>query len=258
MTLTRGVALPSGSTVGGGVLANARPAPDGWTRGLEFATEACLTAAEHVFCHDSPTDKEFQSTVLAEFEAFGIELSVVCSTLSGERNRAEREARAFQALRAKEEFSVGHVLVNGTTQAGLDTGNPALVDATSLGSAVGATAALAALENSIATNLQGYLAWIHTSPGDLVSLVAEDVVYMDDLGAWRSPGGHLVVSSPGYTDLDGSLVASTEVFASTGTIDLIRTEDRNDNRYLAVHEAPAIAVFDPCYLVSIEIATSPS
>jgi hypothetical protein len=68
----------------------------------------------------------------------------------------------------------------------------------------------------------------------------------------------LVVTSPGYVgNIDGELVATTEVFAAVGEIDLVRTVDRSDNRYLAVHEAPALAVFDPCYMVSVSVVTSP-
>ncbi len=60
MTLTRGIVLPPATAVGGGILAQADPLPDGWERGVEFATEACLAAGEHLFCPDSPTEKEVQ------------------------------------------------------------------------------------------------------------------------------------------------------------------------------------------------------
>lgn len=258
MTLTRGVVLPPATAVGGGILAQARPLPDGWERGLDFATEACLTAGEHVFCPTSPTEKTFQGTDLAQFFAYGIEVSVVCTTLGGERARAEREARAFQALQVIEEFSVGHVLATGTTQAGVDTSNPALADATSLGTAADDVAALALIEDSLATNLRGHLGWIHVTPATLTRLVSATAVYLDDMGVWRSPTGHVVVASPGYVgNIDDEIVATTEVFASVGDIDLVETVDRADNRHLAVHEAPGLAVFDPCFNVSVGVSTSP-
>lgn len=257
MTLTRGIILPSATAVGGGILAQARPLPDGWESGVDFATEACLIAGEHLFCPDSPTAKQFQSTSLAEFKAYGVEVSVVCTTLGGERARAEREARAFQALRAKEEGSVGFVLATGETQAGQDTTNPSLADATSGGAAATAAAALAILEDSIASNLMGLLAWVHVTPATLVELVDAGVLYRD-MGNWRTPSGHVVVASPGYVgNIDDEIVATTEVFASVGEIDLVRTVDRTDNRYMAVHEAPALAVFDPCFNVSVAIGASP-
>jgi len=258
MTLTRGVILPSATAVGGGILTQARPLPVGWERGVAFATEACLAAGEHVFCPTSPTEKVFQGTDLAEFEAFGVEVSVVCTTLGGAQANAERESKARAALSVVDEFSVGFVLATGTTQAGVDTGNPDLADAISGGTGADATAALAILEDAIATNLKGHLAWVHVSPARLVELVAATAVYLDDLGSWRTPTGHLVVASPGYAgNIDDELVATTEVFASRGEIELMSTIARDDNRYLAVHEAPALAVFDPCFNVSVAIGTSP-
>lgn len=256
MTLTRGIILPSATAVGGGILANARPLPDGWETGVDFATEACITAGEHVFCSDSPGEKEFQGSDLAEFKAYGVEVSVVCTTLGGERARAEREARAFQALSVIDEYSVGYVLATGNTQAGVDTTNPALADAAASGTGATAPAALALVEDVIAAALHGHLAWIHVAPSTLAELVAASAIHLDDLGSWRSPTGHLIVASPAYgTTIPDEIVATTEVFASVGEIDLIRTVDRTDNRYMAVHEAPALAVFDPCFMASVGIGS---
>jgi hypothetical protein len=257
VTLTQGILLPPANSVGGGILDQANSLPDGWERGVRFATEACISAGEHVFCPDSPTAKSFQGSVLTEFFPYGVEVSVVCSTLGEATADAEREARANQSLAVIDEFSVGFVLATGETQAGTDTGNPALGDATSGGTATTAVAALAVLEDAIATNLKGHLAWVHLTPARLVELVDAGVLYRD-MGVWRTPTGHVVVASPGYVgNIDDELVATTEVFASRGTIDLVRTVDRSDNRHLAVHEAPALAVFDPCFNVSVAIETSP-
>lgn len=253
MTLTRPITLPPSAQGGGGVLNNAGPLEDGWTRGVEFATGACLAAGEHVFCPDSPSEKSFQGSTLAQFEPFGIEVGVVCSTLSGDQNIAEREARAFDALQAKAEKSVGYVLATGTTQAGEDTGNPALVDASSGGASPDPQGALAILDTAIADNLGGLMGWIHVTPEILVQLVEAFAIYRD-AGQWFSPNGNLVVASPGYVaPLDDLLVASTPVYAEVGEIQRIQTVDRSDNRYLVLHEAPAIAVFDPCFLVSVEL-----
>lgn len=256
MTLTRGVVLPPATAVGGGILDQAQALPDGWERGVEFATEACLAAGEHVFCPDSPTAKSFQGTDLTEWFSYGIEVSVVCTTLGGARGNAEREEKARAALTVVDEFSVGHVLATGETTAGTDTGNAALVDAVSGGSAADAAGALAILEDSIASNLRGHLAWVHVTPARLTELLAAQALYRDFDG-WRTATGHLVVASPGYVgNIDDEIVATTEVFASRGAIELMDTVDRDDNRYLAVHEAAALAVFDPCFNVSVGI-TSP-
>lgn len=257
MTLTRGVVLPSATAVGGGILAQARLLPDGWERGLSFATEACLAAGEHVFCTTSPTEKSFQGTDLADFAAFGIELSVVCTTLGGARGNQELTDKGRAALEVIDEFSVGRVLATGLTAAGVDTTNPSLADAVSAGSAATAAEALAILEDEIATGLRGHLAWVHVTPARLVELVAAQAVYLD-IGAWRTPSGHVVVASPGYVgNIDDEVVATTEVFADRGEIELMRTVNRSDNRYLAVLEAAALAVFDPCFLASVAVTDSP-
>lgn len=258
MTLTVGTTFPPSAQGGGGVLANASGFGDRpWTRGLEFATEACLAAGEHVFCPDSPSTKEFQSATLAAFDPVLIEVGVVCSTLSGERNIEEREARAFQSLVAKAEKSVGYVLATGETQAGIDTGNPSLADATSGGSATDAVGALALIEDAIGDTLGGFVGWVHVTPATLTELVA-GYALVRDAGQWLTPNGNVVVASPGYIgNIDNEIVATTEVLAEVGPIARIRTVDREDNRYLVLHEAPALAVFDDCFNVSVTIDSSP-
>ena len=225
---------------------------------MEFATEACLAAGEHVFCPDSPSEKSFGSSTLAAFDPVLVEVGVVCSTLSGERNIAERESRAFEALQAKAEKSVGYVLATGETQAGVAVGtNPSLADATPLAAEADAVAALAAIEDAIADTLGGYLGWVHVTPATLTELLAGYAIYRD-AGQWFTGTGNVVVASPGYVgNIDGQIVASTEVFAEVGNIARIATYDRSDNRYLVQHEAPAMAVFDPCFLVSVTFDASP-
>lgn len=257
MTLVRGVTFPPASTVGGGVLAQAQSLPDGWERGVEFASDACLAAGEHLFCPTSPTEKSFQGTVLSEFIPYGVEVSVVCSTLAGTRNHDELRARASRALAAKSEVSVGRLLATGITAGGEDTGNPNLGDATPSGTTTDPVIAMVLIEDLLAQlgDIQG---WVHVTPAILTHLVAADVVYQD-LTGWHTPTGHLVVASPGYVGaIDGLLVATAEVFASVGSVDRVETIDRSDNRLLAVFEAPALAVFDDCFNVSVALeGTSP-
>lgn len=252
MTLTRAVALPPASTVGGGVLGNARPLPEGWTRGLTFASEACLVAGSHQFCATSPTEKEFQANDgFGSFDPIGVEVSVVCTTLT---SAEERLARARSVLPTIAEFNVGTTLATGDAT----DANPSLADATDVGDAATAADGLVIIEAFIAAAMRGQLAWVHVAPSRLVELVAADVVYRDDMGDWRTPNGHLVVASPGYQiALADLIVATTEVFAEVGAVEQVRMVDWTDNRHLAVHEAPALAVFDPCFNVSVDITTSP-
>jgi hypothetical protein len=216
---------------------------------VQFASEVCLIAGSHQFCPTSPGEKQLQGTDIAEFDPLGVEVSVVCTTLSD----TERLDRAATALSVVAEFNVGAELATGAV-----TGNPSLADATASGSAATAAEALAILEGLIASNLRGHLAWVHVAPSRLTELVAADVVHMDLVGNWRTATGHLVVASPGYeTALADELVATPEVFADLGGRESIQVVDWTDNRHLAVHEAPALAVFDPCFNVSVSITDSP-
>lgn len=233
--------------VGGGVLALAQGFPNGtrWESGVTgIGTGACLEAGTHLFCPTSPTEKHFQGIDTFSFDAYAAEVSVECSTLS---ITTEVEDRASLAVRARAEYVAGTELATGAA-----TGNPSLADATPVATtATTAAGALASLEGAIATTFQGFEAWVHVAPYDLAALVACQVVWRD-LGGWRTPSGHPVVSSPGYqTSMQGTLVASTPVTAGVGSPRGGQTTvDRATNRRMAVFEVPVIAVFDPCGLIS--------
>lgn len=256
MTLARDIELPVPASVGTGILELARPLPDGWERGVTFATGVCLVAGRHQFCPEliaspgSPAEKTFQATDVAEFFPYGVEVSIECTTLS---DTDYRRRQAAAALPLVAERQIGLAAATGTVEGGAL--NPSLADAVASGAEADAAAALGTLEDLIATNLSGQQAWVHVAPSDLVALVAAQAVYRD-LSGWVTPGGHRVVASAGYTDLAGTLTATAEWFAGFGTPELMSTIDRADNTYMAVMEAPALAVFDPCFNVSVDI-TSP-
>lgn len=249
MTLARDVELPLPASAGSGLLDLTRPLPAGWERGVVFATGVCLTSGIHQFCAGSPTEKSFQATDLGEFTPFGVEVSVVCTTLDSEERRVS-QARAALGLVA--EASVGAEFATGAT-----SGNPSLADATPSGAGATAAQALGVLEDVIAGALSGQQATVHMAPSDLVALAAASAV-QQDLAGWVTPGGHRIIASAGYVTLAGTLFATAEVFAGLGTPFEIRTVDRTDNRHLVVHEAPALAIFDPCFNVSVDITDSPA
>jgi hypothetical protein len=245
MTITQPVTLPNPSAVGGGVLDRARPLPAGWERGLIFATEVCLIAGTHQFCPDTIDDKAFQATDEAAFDPYGIDVSVVCTALA---STEERISAARSVLSVVAEYNVGAELATGAV-----SGNPSLSDATPLAAAADVVEAIAAIEQAIADGLQGHLAWVHMSPQVLTTAAAAGVVYRDFDG-WRTATGHVVMASPGYaTALGDTIVATPEVHAGLGEITQVRVLDHTDNRVLAVHEAFALAVFDPCFNVSVGI-----
>jgi hypothetical protein len=253
VTLADRVLIADPPLVGGGVLSLAASFPAGtrWQSGVTgIGTGACLEAGTHLFCPTSPSEKTFQGLDTFSFTPYAAEVSVECSTLS---ITTDVEDRASLAVRAQAEVVVGAELATGTA-----TSNPSLADATPTAAGTDAVDALSILEGAIATTFGGFGAWVHVAPSDLVTLVAGSALWRD-LAGWRTPGGHVVVSSPGYqATLAGTLVASTPVTAEAGrprggqTAYAIGT-----NRRMAVFEVPVLAVFDPCGLISTAFGESP-
>jgi hypothetical protein len=184
------------------------------------------------------------------FTPYAAEVSVECSTLS---ITTDVEDRASLAVRARAEFVAGSELAAATV-----SGNPSLADATPTAAGADAVDALSILEGAIATTFGGFGAWVHVAPSDLVTLVAGSALWRD-LAGWRTPGGHVVVSSPGYqAALAGTLVASTPVTAEAGAPRGGQTAYAiGTNRRMAVFEVPVLAVFDPCGLISTSFGESP-
>jgi hypothetical protein len=229
--------------------------PSGWESGLVgIGTDACLVAGAHLFCVESPgspSEKTYQELDSFEFDPLAVEVSVICSNL-GITTEAESAARS--AASAKAEGVLGAELATGAL-----TGNPSFADATDFGLWADPVDALSGLEGVIADNAGGFQGYIHVAPSDLVLLVAASALWRD-LSGWRSPGGHVIVSSPGYQgSQEGILVATPPIHAAVGEVSGIVAQDRRLNRRMATFEAPAIAVYDPCGAVQVRFPqTSPT
>jgi hypothetical protein len=193
---------------------------------------------------DSPIEKPSERPGDGEtFEPVGITVTVDCSTLGGDPQKF-----AEQGLDAARERVLGMELAVGLT-----TANPALADATPLpGAGTGYAPALAILEQYMAESLGGRLGFVHAAPADLVMLVAAQTLYREGLG-WRTPSGHVVVSSPGY-EFVGTLHATGEVYAETAGAGTLNSVDRNVNTRFITAEELGIVVFDPCFNISVAVA----
>lgn len=240
------ITLPAPRPVGNGLLAVARSLDDpSWVRGVQVNSSTCLTGLPFPYCNDpdSQTDKDTQRPSTVEtFEPTGITVSVDCSTLGGDPQKF-----AEQGLDVVREYELGLELATGVT-----TANPSLADATALpGGGTGYAPALALLEQYMAQSLMGRLGFIHVTPADFVMLVSDDLVRLDG-NTWRSPGGHVVVASPGY-DFDGVLHATGEVFAEVGGRATLNSVDRNVNTRFVTAEELGIVVFDPCFNISVTV-----
>jgi hypothetical protein len=215
-------------------------------------SSTCVDGLPYPYCNnpDSPVLKESQRPPEgADFEPVGITVTVDCSTLGGDPQKF-----AEQGLDAQREIVLGRELAEGLT-----TANPSLSDASALPGAAsnGYAPALAILEQYMAEDLGGRLGFVHVAPVDLTMLVAAQVVYREGMG-WRTPSGHVVVSSPGYTDLTGVLHATGEVYAETAGAGTLNAVDRNVNTRYVTAEELGIVVFDPCFNISVTVAGAES
>lgn len=248
MALEVTITLPAPNPVEGGLLSAARPIEDaGWVRGLIVNSSQCLDALPYPFCNrpgeGDPVEKDVQDVGDADtFEPVGVTVTVDCSTLGGDPGKF-----AGQGLDVLREYTIATELAAGTV-----TANPALSDASVVGSGATPKEALAVLEDEIADAAQGRQAFIHVSPGNMVRI--EGALRWTGT-RWLTPSGNVVVTSPGYTGLT-DLHATGEVFVGVGGRATLTSIDRNVNTRFVTAEELGIAVFDPCFNIAVSIDTS--
>jgi hypothetical protein len=229
----------------GGILAAARPLPDGWWRGVTFSSTQCVPPLSAQYCPDTPEVKTTERTSdVSTFDPFGLVAALECSTIG----RPDIAAQAAETLDVVREWLVGRELAQGLT-----AGNADLADATGLGAATSIVDALATLEEEIADSLYGRLGFIHASPAVGVELMAADVIYLDGV-RWRTVTGNVVVISPGYAGL-ATLNATGEVWAAVGQRETFDDVDRAVDTAHAFAEEAGVVAFDPCFNVSVTLPT---
>lgn len=251
MTLTSTVTLfPSGRV--GGLRAASNPLGGEWQRGLDVGGNGCLAPVRLGPCATGDDDPQRPST-LRTFVPATVRQIVECSTLG----RTDVGAYAAQAADVTIEYALGVELFAGAATenpnlTGVGADNP---DPTDLGLADTPLEALGCLEQEAATALSGRVAFIHVPP--LVSAHLTDRLWRDDAGNWRTVAGNVVVVSPGYSG--ASIYATGEVWAATETIGTRTFTDRQDNTDQAWADQLALAIFDPCFLATIDTGvTCPS
>jgi hypothetical protein len=223
----------------GGVLASASTLPGGWETGVEFLSDGCLTPERVAIC---PDEYEGETDVVgsATFLPIDLRQGVRCSSLA----RLDVAGVAATTLEVTDEYLMGAEL-----QDGLASGNPCLNDATVLGVADTPEAGVAMIEAAGCIALAGRLIVIHVPP--CFAIYLPDICYRDTEGNWRTPLGSLVVMSPGYT---GTTAYGTgEIYAAVGTVGTNERMDRDVNVDEGWAERPGIIVFDPCWIVAVEM-----
>jgi hypothetical protein len=109
---------------------------------------------------------------------------------------------------------------------------------------------LSCLEQHIADELFGAPGNIHASPLLKTHLLHEQVIYSDGR-RWLTAMGNVVIASPGYTGT--TLYATSEVFVAAGQRGVNTAVDRTVNQTSAWAEDLVMAVFDPCWIGSVDV-----
>ena len=242
-----------------GVLAIARALPDGWQRGIQFQSNGCIDPVAPIYGCEQTPKPGVRPGDEATFAPFVDVLAVECSALSA----GGIEQASLDGLAAVREWTVGQVLWSGGGGAFTESPNLLGVD-TPGGTWDTATGAIAAAEQRWAVGANGRVGVLHLPPAVATYAIAEGAITRDN-GRWRSPTGHAVSISTGYTDtvtigagtITGPVIISHAVhhgFESMGKplFDVERTQNTVTARAEELH----LVAFDPCLVVS-EIVTIP-
>ena len=221
----------------GGLLASASDLSAGWENGIEFTPATCLVPERVAVCPEDYTG-ELDEVGPVQFMPIELRQGVKCSSLS----RLDVGRLAGETIDITTEYLLAQELQDGAA-----SGNPALVDATSLGTSTVVGEAISWLEEAGAAALAGRLIVIHVPA--LLSVYLPDTIYRDGEGNWRTRLGSLVVISPGYTGSD--IYATGEVYAAVSPIDTKERMERSTNIDEGWGERFGLVAFDPCFNVSV-------
>lgn len=232
----------------GGILAASLPAPQGWMQGLSIPFYGCgepQLMDRCVTANDEP-----RRLAVAEFFPYGISQGATCSTLS----RIDQKRHAEGRLDATTEWAVARQLATDTLQ----LGTPSFADGTSLGVIADGdfVLAVATLEQAAADAGFGAQWWLH-APIKAASFLADRDQLKDD----KSPTGAPWVISPGYPVQGPTTIrlwATGPVWAAVDEAFTLNDVDRRGNEDTAFSQRSAIAAFDPCVNLYIDITVPAS
>ena len=232
----------------GGILEAALPAPQGWMQGLSIPFYGCgepVLMDRCVTAHDEPN-----RTAVAEFMPYGISQGATCSSLS----RLDQKRHAEGRLDSTTEWAVARQLATDA----LALGTSSFADGVDLGTVADGdfVLAVATLEQAAADAGFGAQWWLHGPIKAAAYLVASDLM-QDHL----SPTGAPWVISPGYP-VEGPttirLWATGPVWAGVDEPFVVGDLDRRNNDDTAFAQRSAIAAFDPCVNLFIDVTVPAS
>lgn len=243
-TVMEGVEVEFDTNPGGyGILASALPAPDGWMRGLSIPFYGCGEPVLQDRCVTS--DDEPHRTSIAEFYPYGIRQGATCSTLS----RLDQKRHAEGRLDSTTEWAVARQLATD----GLALGTPSFADGVSLGTVANGdfVLAVATLEQAAADAGFGAQWWLHAPIKAAAFLVDSDM-----LDGNKTPSGARWVISPGYPVQGPTTIrlwATGPVWVGVEDPFVFNDIDRRGNEDTAYAQRSALAAFDPCVNLYIDI-----
>lgn len=236
------------ATRDGGLLGMALSAPQGWAQGLSIPFYGCGEPILQDRCVTANDEPHRQG--VAEFQPFGISQGATCSTLS----RLDQSRHARGRLDSTTEWAVARQLA--ANPLGLDS--PSFEDGVSLGTVADRdfTLAVATLEQAAADTGFGSVWWLH-APIKAAAFLAREKQLKDGI----SPSGAPWVISPGYP-VEGPttirLWATGPVWAAVDDPLVLDEIERRTNEDTAYAQRSAIAAFDPCVNLFIDITVPAS
>lgn len=257
---------------GGGLLAQSRPLPAGWEKGIKFLDLTCTIPVTMGECpaNDSnlkPT--EGQAGNAFKFRPFDVILAMKCSTLD---NRTDWDALTASELERVKDDAIARELLTGAARdrdLGPDSGPVnALINTSGEvgGDFTTLAAALGCLETATLNNNGGRGATFYMPIAVAWQAMADSLLWRDG-ARWRTVMGSTVIISAGF---DGRglgniedteppaggdnlyVYATTAVWAGTGSTAALHDINRSINDVNARAEQNALVAFDPCNAWAVE------
>jgi hypothetical protein len=253
---------------GSGLLAQSRPLPAGWERGIGFLDPSCVLPVAMGLCPTGDNLKPVQRSESAEFLPFQVIQAVGCSAMD---NRTNLDTLAGGELDRTRDFGIASELLTGIAR---DRDVPpgaadtlALVNtATDMGdTSTDLTSALACLETQVLTANADRGAVLF-SPIAVAYKALELGIFYRDSARWRTVTGAPVLVSAAYDGRKPATIdaqaapqagdklyvyATTAVWAGVGTRETLHDVNREVNDVNARAEDVALVAFAPCATYAI-------
>lgn len=254
---------------GSGLLAQSRPLPEGWQRGIKFLDVSCFDPAVMGECPSGEDLKPTERADAVEFRPFEVIQAIACSTLD---NRTDWDALTAAELERTKDFAIARELLTGVARnrdLGPDSAevNALVNTAGQVGSTFTSLAtALGCLETQVLNSNAGRGATLYMPVSVAWQAMADSLLYRDG-ARWRTVTGSTVIISSGFdgrgpSSIDATappaegselyVYATTTVWAGTGSTSVLHDVNRAVNDVNSRAEQNALVAFDPCSAWAVE------